>query len=241
MPSTPQMTATSSVISARNLSQTFGAGDAKVQALRQVSVEIGRGRWTSIMGPSGSGKTTLLHVLSGLQRPQQGTVELASKRRRYELTRLSENKRAALRRTEIGVIFQDFNLVPVLNVRDNIRLPLRLAHQRIDQKWEQEIIERLGLGQRLKHLPSELSGGQRQRVAIARALLARPAVIFADEPTGNLDSEAGAKVLSMFRELVDDYGQTLVVVTHDPAAAERGDSLIVMKDGQMLSHDEVRA
>lgn len=225
---------TDSVLIAQHLVQTFGRGDAQVRALNGVSVSIPRGQWTSIMGPSGSGKTTLLHTLSGLQRPQQGTVDLIKGRRKHRLTNMSENQRAKLRRTEIGLIFQDFNLVPVLNVQDNIRLPLRMAHQRIDKDYEQEIRARLGLEQRLKHLPHQLSGGQRQRVAIARALLPRPAVIFADEPTGNLDSEAGTAVLDMFRELVDAFGQTLVVVTHDPAAAERGDHLITMKDGQVV-------
>lgn len=223
------------VIIARNLRLNYGSGEAQVRALDNVQVQIPRGKWTSIMGPSGSGKTSLLHTLSGLRTPTSGVVELTSGRKRYELSSMNENKRAALRRTKIGVIFQDFNLVPVLNVRDNIRLPLRLAHRSIDREYEREILERLGLSGRLKHLPSELSGGQRQRVAIARALLPRPDVIFADEPTGNLDSEAGAAVLTMFRQLVDDYGQTLVVVTHDPSAAQRGDFLIQMRDGKVVA------
>ncbi|AKK02016.1 ABC transporter ATP-binding protein [Corynebacterium epidermidicanis] len=224
-----------SVISARKLTKRYGSGDATVYALREVSVDVARGKWTSIMGPSGSGKTTLLHTLSGLSLPTSGAVTLSSGHKRHDLTSLSENRRAALRRTNIGVVFQEFNLVPVLNVQDNIRLPLRLAHRKIDKDYEQEIVTRLGLGGRLKHLPHQLSGGQRQRVAIARALLPRPDVIFADEPTGNLDSEAGEQVLSMFRELVDAYRQTLVVVTHDPAAADRGDDVIRMRDGQVVA------
>lgn len=222
---------TESVISARHLQHTFGRADAQVTALNDVSVDIPRGQWTSIMGPSGSGKTTLLHTLAGLSVPDRGRVLLNG----TDLTRLNENQRAKLRRTKIGVIFQEFNLVPVLSVQDNIKLPLRLAHQKIDKQWYEEIVERLGLGGRLKHLPHELSGGQRQRVAIARALLPRPAIIFADEPTGNLDSEAGAQVLELFRTLVDDYAQTLAVVTHDPAAAERGDHLITMRDGKVVA------
>lgn len=219
------------VMSARNVVQRFGRGDAQVTALRDVSVDLQRGGWTSIMGASGSGKTTLLHTLAGLSTPTSGHVFLGN----TDLTRLSENRRAALRRTKIGVIFQEFNLVPVLSVQDNIKLPVRLAHRKVEQEWYREITSRLGLTGRLKHLPHQLSGGQRQRVAIARALLARPEIIFADEPTGNLDSEAGAAVLELFRQLVDDYGQTLVVVTHDPAAAERGDHLITMRDGQVLA------
>lgn len=224
-----------SVISASNLKQQFGRGDARVNALRDVSVEIPQGQWTSIVGPSGSGKTTLLHTLAGLSTPDSGSVFLRSSDGTVDLTTLSENKRAKLRRTKIGLIFQDFNLVPVLSVQDNIKLPVRLAHRKVEKQWYQEITERLGLTHRLKHLPHELSGGQRQRVAIARALLPRPEVIFADEPTGNLDSEAGAKVLELFRRLVDDYGQTLTVVTHDPVAAEKGDHLIMMRDGQVVS------
>lgn len=220
-----------SVISARHLMHTFGSADAKVVALNDVSVDLPRGQWTSIMGPSGSGKTTLLHALAGLAVPQRGKVLLDG----VDLTRLSEGKRAQLRRTKIGVIFQEFNLVPVLSVQDNIKLPLRLAHQKIDKQWYEEIVGRLGLDARLKHLPHQLSGGQRQRVAIARALLPRPAIIFADEPTGNLDSESGAQVLEMFRTLVDDYSQTLAVVTHDPAAADRGDHVIRMRDGKVIA------
>lgn len=149
------------------------------------------------------------------------------------LSSLSENARAKLRRTELGVVFQDFNLVPVLSVADNIRLPLRLARRRTDNAWFDEVVGTLGLRDRLRHLPHELSGGQRQRAAVARALLPRPSVIFADEPTGNLDSESGERVLDLFRRLVDDYGQTLVMVTHDPSAAARGDHLIRMRDGRV--------
>ncbi|MCK7638237.1 ABC transporter ATP-binding protein [Corynebacterium sp. P7202] len=234
------------VLTANRLTRVFGTGDARVTALDDVSVSIPRGRWTTLMGPSGSGKTTLLHCLSGLSVPDSGTVTLHGtgtgnrRERNTALSSLSENQRAKLRRTRIGVIFQEFNLVPVLTVRDNIRLPLRLAHSRIDQAWYDEITGRLGLVGRLKHLPHQLSGGQRQRVAIARALLARPDIIFADEPTGSLDSEAGSEVLSLFRQLVDEFGQTLTVVTHDPAAAECGDHLITMRDGRVTGSHGTR-
>ncbi|MCX7542903.1 ABC transporter ATP-binding protein [Corynebacterium sp. P5848] len=235
------------VLTASRLTQIFGSDEAQVRALDNVSVTLPRGRWTTIMGPSGSGKTTLLHCLSGLSVPNSGTVTLHGtgpgnrRERNTVLSSLSENQRAKLRRTRIGVIFQEFNLVPVLTVRDNIRLPMRLAHSRIDQGWYDEITGRLGLSQRLKHLPHQLSGGQQQRVAIARALLARPDIIFADEPTGSLDSETGAEVLTLFRQLVDEFGQTLTVVTHDPAAAECGDHLVTMRDGRVTgSHDTRR-
>lgn len=228
------------VLSADAVSRFHGSGGARVTAVSEVSVRIPRGSWTSVMGPSGSGKTSLLHLLAGLAVPDSGRVTLhradrGGRRddRDVELSSLSENARAKLRRTELGVVFQDFNLVPVLSVADNIRLPLRLARRRPDAAWFDEVVDTLGLRERLKHLPHELSGGQRQRAAVARALLPRPSVIFADEPTGNLDSEAGGRVLDLFRRLVDDYGQTLVMVTHDPAAAERGDHLIRMRDGRV--------
>ncbi len=232
-PSAPVLTAT-------RLTQTFGRGDAQVRALDGVTMELPRGEWTSIMGPSGSGKTSLLHCLSGLAVPDSGSVRLHggggshAKDRPLDLTALSENGRARLRRTRIGVIFQDYNLVPVLTVRDNILLPSRMAHRRVDRGHFRGVVTRLGIDSRLRHLPHQLSGGQRQRVAIARALLMRPDVIFADEPTGSLDSESGTAVLSLFRELVDEYGQTLAVVTHDPSAAGRGDHVVTMRDGRIV-------
>lgn len=183
------------------------------------------------MGASGSGNTTLLHVLAGLKVPTSGEVWLGER----EITWLSEPARAKLRRTEIGVVFQEFNLVPVLNVRDNLLLPLRLAHKRVDRGHFDEAVETLGLGGRLHHLSHELSGGQRQRVAVGRAGLARPAVMFADEPTGSLDSETGTEVLWLFRRLVDEMGQTLMLITHDERAASFGDNVIWMKDGRIVS------
>lgn len=183
------------------------------------------------MGASGSGNTTLLHVLAGLKVPTSGEVWLGER----EITWLSEPARAKLRRTEIGVVFQEFNLVPVLNVRDNLLLPLRLAHRKVDCGHFDEVVETLGLGRRLRHLPHELSGGQRQRVAIGRAVLARPAVMFADEPTGSLDSETGAEALRPFRRLVDEMGQTLKPITHDERAASLGDNFTRMKNGRIVS------
>lgn len=250
----------STVITARHLTHSFGSGEARVVALRDVSVGIRHNQWTSIMGRSGSGKTTLLHCLSGLTVPDQGEVLLHSGQRRrpaqrsgrrkhsprkkkraetaaVNISRLSEDDRCRLRRTRIGVVFQDFNLVPVLNTWDNIALPMRLAHRRIDANWREEILNRLGLDARLKHLPHELSGGQQQRVAIARALLAKPDIIFADEPTGNLDSETTAEVLRLFRMIVSEFGQTLVMVTHDADAARHSDHIITMKDGHLSRED----
>lgn len=216
---------------AQNLTQRYGTGPSAVTALDNVSLSVPQGEWTTVMGASGSGKTTLLHVLAGLKVPTSGEVWLGDR----EITRLGESARAKLRRTEIGVVFQEFNLVPVLNVRDNLLLPLRLAHRKVDRRHFDEVVETLGLGGRLRHLPHELSGGQRQRVAIGRAVLARPAVMFADEPTGSLDSETGTEVLRLFRRLVDEMGQTLMLITHDERAASFGDNLVRMKDGRIVS------
>lgn len=226
------------VITAEHLRHSFGRGEARVAALDDVSLEIPRGRWTSIMGPSGSGKTTLLHCLSGLERPGSGSIVLntrsRSTQRQVKLSSLSENARARLRRNAIGVVFQDFNLVPVLSVKDNILLPGRLSRRRVPTARFEEVIEQLGLGKRLRHLPDQLSGGQRQRVAIARTLLMNPEIIFADEPTGSLDTDSGEVVLDLFRKMVDEQGQTLVLVTHDLAAARHGDRLVRMRDGQII-------
>ncbi|APT85654.1 ABC transporter ATP-binding protein [Corynebacterium aquilae] len=225
-------------VSARSVSVTYGRGQAAVSALNNVSVAIPRGQWTTLMGPSGSGKTTLLHVLSGLITPDSGSVTLHASpggQPALQLHSLSEAKRTQLRASRISLVFQDFNLVPVLNVADNIRLPSRLSHQKIDKAFYEQLVERLGLGPRLKHLPHELSGGQRQRVAIARSVLSRPDVIFADEPTGALDSETGQEVLSLFREMVSQWGNTVAMVTHDEDAARQGDAIVRLKDGQIVS------
>ncbi|AZA12531.1 ABC transporter ATP-binding protein [Corynebacterium choanae] len=218
-----------------DVSKTFGRGSNAVQALRQVSVQLPAGQWTALMGPSGSGKTTLLHVLAGLATPDSGSVLLhpsaAHPGSVVDVASLSDAERTKLRRTRIGVIFQEFNLVPVLSVRDNIRLPMRLAHQRIDEQRFSDIVTRLGLGDRLRHTPAALSGGQRQRVAVARALLSQPDVLLADEPTGNLDSRTSEAVLGLFREIVDTFGVTVAMVTHDPQAAAVADRTIHMVDG----------
>lgn len=222
------------ILTARNVSMVYGTGEATIRALDNVSADFPKARWTSIMGQSGSGKTTLLHCLAGLSTPTSGTVMLQS-RRPVEISALSENKRAKLRRTRISVVFQDLNLVPILSVRDNITLPLRLARTRVDQVWLRELTEILQIDHRLGHLPHELSGGQQQRAAIARAIIGRPDVLVADEPTGSLDSVTGDAVLDLFRHVVDELGQTLIFVTHDHAAARRGDLLIEMRDGRIVS------
>lgn len=226
------------VISARNVSMVYGRGSAEVRALDEVSLDIPRGQWTSIMGQSGSGKTTLLHCLSGLSTPTSGTVTLNAGKP-LDLSSASENKRAKLRRTHISVVFQDFNLVPILSVRDNITLPTRLAHKKIDKDWFEQITEVLGISGRLRHLPQELSGGQQQRAAIARAMLNRPEVLIADEPTGSLDSATSDAVNNLFRKMVDEFGQSLVFVTHDREAALRGDHLVTMRDGHVMSTEEL--
>lgn len=208
----------------------YGTGENAVTALDNVTVAIPGGQWTTVMGASGSGKSTLLHVLAGLTVPTSGQVFLGDR----DITRLSENARARLRRTDIGVVFQEFNLVPVLNVKDNLLLPSRLAH-RVDKDWFEYVVATLGLGDRLRHLPRELSGGQRQRVAVGRAVLTRPRLILADEPTGNLDSKTSRSVLSMFRSLVDDLGQTLFMITHDASAAEYGENTLHMQDGRLTA------
>lgn len=225
---------TTAVITAENLSMIFGKGPTEVRALDDVSLDIPRGRWTSIMGQSGSGKTTLLHCLSGLATPTSGTVTLHTDKPLL-INTLSENKRAKLRRTHISVVFQDFNLVPILSVRDNISLPLRLAHRRPDKQWFNQVTEILQIDDRLSHFPHELSGGQQQRAAIARAMISRPDVLVADEPTGSLDSVTSDAVIKLFRNVVDEFGQSLIFVTHDREAALRGDHLITMRDGRIIS------
>ena len=216
------------VARAEAVTMRYGSGDNAVTALDNVTVSIPEGQWTTVMGASGSGKSTLLHVLAGLTVPTSGQVFIGDR----EITGLSENARARLRRTDIGVVFQDFNLVPVLNVKDNLLLPSRLAH-RVDKDWFDQVVGTLGLGGRLRHLPRELSGGQRQRVAVGRAVLARPRIIFADEPTGNLDSQTSESVLSLFRKLVDDLGQSLLMITHDASASAFGETTLHMKDGRL--------
>lgn len=227
-------TTTPTAIRAEALTKTYGSGEAKVQPLRQLSIEIPAGRYTTIMGPSGSGKSTLLHVLAGLDTAEAGSVVLSSGEHDVELTGLSERDLTVVRRQHIGVIFQTYNLVPAMTAGENIQLPSSLGAPQPDQHYYNTVIERLDLSERLDHRPFELSGGQQQRVAVARALVSRPAVIFADEPTGNLDSRTGAEVLGLLRAAVDEFGQTVVMVTHDATAAAQADRTVILNDGQVI-------
>ncbi|MBT2209336.1 ABC transporter ATP-binding protein [Actinomadura sp. NEAU-AAG7] len=216
---------------ATEVSKVYGSGDAAVHALRGVSVGFARGVFTAIMGPSGSGKSTLMHCLAGLDTVSGGQVRLGDS----EITRMSDKQLTLLRRNRIGFIFQAFNLLPTLTAEQNIKLPLELAGRALDQRWFDQVVEVVGLRDRLNHRPSELSGGQQQRVACARALVARPEVIFADEPTGNLDSRAGAEVLGFLRGSVREMGQTIVMVTHDPVAASYADRVVFLRDGMVVT------
>jgi putative ABC transport system ATP-binding protein len=216
-------------VRATGLTRTYGRGATAVQALGGVDVAFARGAFTAIMGPSGSGKSTLMHCLAGLDTPTGGRVFLGD----TELTRLRDDQLTRLRRERIGFVFQSFNLLPVLDARENIVLPMQLAGRRPDPAWFDAVVTRLGLRDRLRHRPAELSGGQQQRVAVARALLSRPDVVFADEPTGNLDSRSGAEVLDLLRSSVRETGQTVVMVTHDPAAAAYADRVVLLADGRL--------
>jgi putative ABC transport system ATP-binding protein len=218
------------IVSARDLHRIFGEGDAEVHALNGVSVALPEGAFTAIMGPSGSGKSTLMHILAGLDRPTSGTVEIDG----VELGGLDDAELTELRRDKLGFVFQFFNLLPVLTAEENILLPLKLAGREPDADRHRTLVDAVGLGDRLSHRPAELSGGQQQRVAIARALMSKPAVVFADEPTGNLDSKASAEVLDLLRRAVDEFGQTVVMVTHDAAAAARADRVLVLVDGRIV-------
>jgi putative ABC transport system ATP-binding protein len=220
---------TTPAIALRDVRKVYGKGEGEVVALDGVSLDIEPGSFTAIMGPSGSGKSTLLHVAAGLDRPTSGTVALAG----TELARLSERKLTILRRERIGFVFQAFNLMPSLTVTQNIALPLRLDGRRARRADVRGVAARVGLDQRLRHRPSQLSGGQQQRVAIARALITRPEVVFADEPTGALDTRTGRGVLALLREVVDADGHTVVMVTHDPAAAAHADRVVLLADGQI--------
>jgi putative ABC transport system ATP-binding protein len=229
------------VVRATALTKRFGEGDAAVDALQGVDVSFAPGTFTAIMGPSGSGKSTLMHILAGLDQPTSGSVEIAGTR----LDALKDQDLTLLRRSQVGFIFQSYNLLPVLTAEENVLLPVRIAGEHADPAWLETLIETVGLGDRRAHRPSELSGGQQQRVAVARALITRPAVIFADEPTGNLDSAAGRDVLDLLRRAVDEFGQTIVMVTHDATAAAVADRVLFLADGRVvddhtgLSVDEI--
>jgi putative ABC transport system ATP-binding protein len=218
------------VIAASDVTRRYGEGDAAVDALRGVSLDVPAGQFAAVMGPSGSGKSTLMHILAGLDRPTSGTVSIDG----TEITHLNDKRLTLLRRHNIGFIFQFFNLLPTLTAEENILLPLQIAGTKPESAWVESVIERVGLGDRRRHRPAELSGGQQQRVAIARALVSRPTVIFADEPTGNLDSATGAEILTVLREAVDTYRQTTVMVTHDAGAAAIADRALFLADGLIV-------
>ena len=223
----------SSVVAGRDLTKRYGEGDAAVNALRGVSLEIAPGTFTAIMGPSGSGKSTLMHVLAGLDKPTEGTVDIAG----TEIGKLDDTALTHLRRDKIGFVFQAFNLVPVLTAEENIRLPLTLAGRDDAGGRVARLLEAVALTDRKTHRPAELSGGQQQRVAVARALASEPAVIFADEPTGNLDSTTSAEILGLLRRAVDEFGQAVVMVTHEPSAAAIADRVIFLDDGHIVADE----
>jgi putative ABC transport system ATP-binding protein len=218
------------VVTARDVVRRYGQGDTAVDALRGVSIDIARGQLTAVMGPSGSGKSTLMHILAGLDQPTSGDVSVAG----VDVTRLDDDELTRLRRDHIGFIFQFFNLLPMLTAAENIALPLKLAGGKPDPAWMAELVEQVGLTNRLSHRPSELSGGQQQRVAVARALVSRPSVMFADEPTGNLDSTTSGEILALMRDSVDTLGQTTVMVTHDAHAAAIADRVVFLADGHIV-------
>jgi putative ABC transport system ATP-binding protein len=231
-PSTVTRAARTAPVAARaiDLVKSYGSGDTEVRALDHVTVDIARGEFTAIMGPSGSGKSTLMHCLAGLDSLTAGSVSIGD----VELAGLSDKKLTALRRDRIGFVFQSFNLVPTLSALENITLPIAIAGRSPDRQWMDTVIDTLGIRDRLSHRPSELSGGQQQRVAVGRALASRPEIIFADEPTGNLDSRSSGEVLSMLRNAVDRLGQTVVIVTHDPNAAAYAHRVLFLSDGRIV-------
>jgi len=226
--------AVDAVVRGHHLVKRFGAGAYAVEALRGVDVTFRRGSFSAIMGPSGSGKSTLLHILAGLDRPTAGWVAIAGTR----LDRLGDRDLTLLRRRQVGFVFQSYNLLPVLNAEENITLPLRIAGDRVDTAWLDTLVDAVGLGDRRTHRPAEMSGGQQQRVAVARALITRPAVVFGDEPTGNLDSVSSREILELMRRAVDEFGQTIVMVTHDPSAATFADRVVFLTDGRISGVEE---
>src|SRR6266513_3099976 len=218
------------VLSASDLTRRYGEGDTAVDALRGVSLDVPKGQLTAVMGPSGSGKSTLMHILAGLDKPTSGEVTIAG----TEISKLSDSDLTRLRRRNIGFIFQFFNLLPMLTAEENILLPLSIAGVKPEREWVDQLVDRMGLTNRRTHRPSELSGGQQQRVAIGRALVSRPTIVFADEPTGNLDSKTSGEILDLMRDSVDTYGQTTVMVTHDPRAAASADRILFLADGLIV-------
>jgi putative ABC transport system ATP-binding protein len=218
------------VVAAQDVTRVYGEADTAVHALRGISVDIVAGKLTAVMGPSGSGKSTLMHILAGLDKPTAGTVQIAG----TEITTLEDAELTKLRRKHIGFVFQFFNLLPMLSARENIVLPLTIAGEKPENGWFDDLVGQVGLKDRLSHRPAELSGGQQQRVAIARALVSRPTVVFADEPTGNLDSTTGGEILALMRQSVEVYGQTMVMVTHDARAAEMADHVLFLDDGLIV-------
>jgi putative ABC transport system ATP-binding protein len=224
------------VVAARDVTKVYGAGDTAVRALRGVTVDFPRGQFTAIMGPSGSGKSTLMHILAGLDRPTSGSIQIDG----TEIVGMRDVELTLLRREKVGFVFQFFNLLPILTAEENIELPLTIARRQPDRSWFKELVHGVGLDDRLSHKPDELSGGQQQRVAIARALLSHPAVVFGDEPTGNLDSKMSVEVLSLLRRAVDAYGQTIIMVTHDAHAAAEADRVLFLRDGEIVRDEPHR-
>jgi putative ABC transport system ATP-binding protein len=220
------------IVAATEITRRYGEGDTAVDALRGVTLDFPPGAFTAIMGPSGSGKSTLMHILAGLDRPTSGTVVIDGR----DITKMDDRELTQLRRDRVGFVFQFFNLVPVLNAEENMLLPLSIAGRKPERQWVQQLMETIGIADRRTHRPTELSGGQQQRVAIARALVSRPAVVFADEPTGNLDSKTSEEVLNLLRRAVDEFGQSVVMVTHDAAAASYADRVVLLVDGCIV-HD----
>jgi putative ABC transport system ATP-binding protein len=224
------MTNPTAIVSARGVSRRYGTGDAAVDALRGVDLDVQQGRLTAVMGPSGSGKSTLMHILAGLDKPSAGTVTIAGE----EITSMGDSELTKLRRRQIGFVFQFFNLLPMLTAEENVLLPLTVAGVKPDRAFVDDLLGRVGLADRRTHRPSELSGGQQQRAAIARALVSQPAIVFADEPTGNLDSKTGGEILELMRAATAELGQTTVMVTHDPHAATIADRVLFLADGAIV-------
>jgi putative ABC transport system ATP-binding protein len=224
------MNANESVVVAADVARRYGEGDTAVDALRGIDLQVSRSKLTTVMGPSGSGKSTLMHILAGLDKPTSGSVAIDG----TDITKLGDSDLTKLRREHIGFIFQFFNLLPMLSAEENITLPITIAGEKPDKEWLEQLIDSVGLKDRRSHRPSELSGGQQQRVAIARALVSKPTVVFADEPTGNLDSKTGGEILELLRQAVQETGQTTVMVTHDPRSAAIADRILFLADGNIV-------